>query len=249
MKNIPFLFAFLLIISIHDLIASNAIIDGQNPSKTVKDQTNGNNIVCMIAEGDSTQLKNNGLQKSQITGYFESNRTQKFIRLENTTDNGKAKFGINANLVVPLGDISDSYQLGYGAGLNVLFPTKKPSCKIFTGLFFVYFPGKTTTEINSGPGWYEEVTYTTHATAIVSLSVGPQLGKSEGIYFLPAMSFITYQSYVRVGFDVGGGFLFPSKKASQKFNIGASLGLPNIIGKGEYEDTYMYLRVFVGMLF
>ena len=150
MKNIPFLFAFLLVIPTHDLIASNAIIDGQNPQKTVKDQINGNNKICMIAEGDSTRNVNNALQKSQIVGNFGPNLTNRFIRLENTTDNGKAKFGINANLVIPLGDISDSYKLGYGAGLNVLFPTKQPKCRIFTGLFFVYFPGKVTTEINSG---------------------------------------------------------------------------------------------------
>jgi hypothetical protein len=156
----------------------------------------------------------------------------------------KVDVGINAHLGIPMGDMSDRYDMGFGGGLVVMIPLSSTTTAITIGGSYESYGGKSQT--TSGPGWWETTTY--HAMGIVSFFVGPKFGKETGAYFLPAVS-LNVMDEVRFGIDIGGGALIPVGSGPAKLNIGAKYSIANLIGGNEGELTVGGIRIVVGIVF
>jgi len=154
-------------------------------------------------------------------------------------------FGINAGLVMPLGDLSDVYEMGYGFGGIFRMATGNPSMMVAMGVSYMALPGKT--EKESGAGWSYEITY--EDASMISIFAGPQLGKEQGVYFLPAITGNFDDGESRFGLDLGGGFLYPFGSGSTKFDISAKFSMTNLIGKEKGENAANVIRLNVGVAF
>lgn len=160
----------------------------------------------------------------------------------------KISFGINADVAIPTGEFSNNYKVGFGGGFLALIKTSSPNLGVVLGASYENFPGKTVTETNSGPGWWETVTTTYLATNLVSFYAGSQIGKEKGPYFLPAISLNVNEGETRFGLDIGAGFLAPLGTGKTKLNVGSKYSIINLVGKQEGEETASGIRIFLGIL-
>lgn len=155
----------------------------------------------------------------------------------------KVAFGLEAGLVVPTGSTSDKYGTGYGAGAFAIIPTSSTIISIIAGADYLSMSGTTKTEyISSGI----TITTTYDDLQVGSIYAGPKIGKEDGVYFLPAISF-NFSTETRFGFYLGGGYLFPLE--SIKLHLGARYGVLNLIGKDEDEDSEAGIGIFAGIVF
>jgi hypothetical protein len=160
----------------------------------------------------------------------------------------KVDVGLNAVLGIPVGETADHYGMGFGGGLWVIIPLSSPTVSIALGGGVESYSGKSVTERSSGSwGWMEQTT-TYHDMTFGSLFFGPKIGQETGPYFLPAVS-LNYGTEFRMGFDIGGGLLFPMGTGMTKFNLGAKYSIINLIGASDNEASQSGIRIVVGIVF
>lgn len=160
----------------------------------------------------------------------------------------KVDIGINGHLGIPVGEMANRLDMGFGGGLWFVIPVSSPMVGIAMGASYESYPGKNVTTTSSGSWGYESTTTIYGTTGLGSIFAGPKIGKENGPYFLPAIS-MNIQTEVRFGIDIGGGFLVPFGPGMTKLNVGAKYSMINLIGTNDGEISASGIRIVAGIVF
>jgi|GEM_PF-6795641 len=155
-------------------------------------------------------------------------------------------FGAIGGPAIPVDTFSDSHSTGYDVGALVKIESGDSCVYTVLGLDYLAFSGKTIS-VEGVHIKYKPVDFT-------SFYFGPQIGKSVGPYFLPALTvsvseggFRFRRGDYRFGYDVGAGYVRSLGMGKLKAEAGAKYSFVNVLEKEPGETSRKIIRIFLGV--